>query len=331
MESSATSSNVALTNARQEGSNRRSTKCCTKFVSILCSNLGVCLLVLVYTGLGAVLFTSLEGHNMSHHRSLPVKHSPDSPSGDSSDTQVGDAASNPSLGDTAPKSETLRKTSPESGEPTDKTAAAAAVIGSGEFDTQLLRHQTVERLWSITESLNILYRENWTRVVEKELRRYSEELLTSLIRQHNLADEAAASRKRHEDDAQEEFKEQWTFAGSFLYSLTVITTIGYGAVAPQTAVGRVATIVYALMGIPLMLLYLSSVGDLLSRGLKYIWGRLCRCRTPKPGPKLAPPPPPLSLSPPYSHSHNFKNGGCPPDCNNPDHAPIPVTFCMVIM
>ena len=35
---------------------------------------------------------------------------------------------------------------------------------------------------------------------------------------------------------------------------------GYGSVAPQTGLGKMATIIYALLGIPLMLLYLSSVG-----------------------------------------------------------------------
>jgi hypothetical protein len=185
--------------------------------------------VLVYTALGAILFTSLEGQNISHHRSLTVEHpTPDTinhlesqnsniPISQSSETQhiPPHEADQPQ--------ENIRKSNQGSPE---TQAEVAAVISGGEFDTQILRHQTVERLWSITESLNILYRENWTRVVEKELRRYSEELLTSLIRQHNLADEAAASRKRHQDDGKPPHLEQWTFAGSFLYSLTVITTIG---------------------------------------------------------------------------------------------------------
>lgn len=46
---------------------------------------------------------------------------------------------------------------------------------------------------------------------------------------------------------------------------------GYGNLSPVTTVGRCITIVYALIGIPLCLIVLASVGKLLTRAIKYVW------------------------------------------------------------
>lgn len=44
---------------------------------------------------------------------------------------------------------------------------------------------------------------------------------------------------------------------------------------PQTPWGRVITIVYALIGIPLMLLYLSTMGETLAKNFRRVYSRLC--------------------------------------------------------
>ncbi|KAL4144045.1 hypothetical protein QTP88_006279 [Uroleucon formosanum] len=69
--------------------------------------------------------------------------------------------------------------------------------------------QTVEKLWKITEDLNILYRDNWTRLAEEEILKFQD----SLIRKYGGPNQTD---RRH----------RWNFASSFLYSLTLITTIG---------------------------------------------------------------------------------------------------------
>ncbi|KAJ8713179.1 hypothetical protein PYW08_008483 [Mythimna loreyi] len=71
---------------------------------------------------------------------------------------------------------------------------------------------------------------------------------------------------------------QWSFSSGFLYSLTVITTIGYGHLSPKTEWGKVVTILYALLGMPLFLLYLTNVGELLARWFKCIYALVCLCR-----------------------------------------------------
>ncbi|XP_034478797.1 TWiK family of potassium channels protein 7 [Drosophila innubila] len=71
---------------------------------------------------------------------------------------------------------------------------------------------------------------------------------------------------------------QWSFSGAFLYSLTVITTIGYGNITPTSDWGKLVTILYAIIGMPLFLLYLSNIGDVLAKSFKWIYSKVCLCR-----------------------------------------------------
>ncbi|XP_070179577.1 potassium channel subfamily K member 10-like isoform X2 [Littorina saxatilis] len=55
--------------------------------------------------------------------------------------------------------------------------------------------------------------------------------------------------------------DRWDFSGAFGFSISVVTTIGFGNLAPHTMKGKVVVVVYALMGIPLMLLLLAGIGE----------------------------------------------------------------------
>ncbi|XP_005083625.1 potassium channel subfamily K member 16 [Mesocricetus auratus] len=52
----------------------------------------------------------------------------------------------------------------------------------------------------------------------------------------------------------------WDFGSSFFYAGTVVTTIGYGNLAPSTEAGQVFCVFYALMGIPLNVVFLNHLG-----------------------------------------------------------------------
>ncbi|CAH1262401.1 KCNK10 [Branchiostoma lanceolatum] len=83
---------------------------------------------------------------------------------------------------------------------------------------------------------------------------------------------------------QEQTRRKWDFQASLGFALTVVTTMGYGHIAPASAVGKAICVLYALFGIPFTAVLVTNVahhvGDQIRKAaLKYhrVW-RLC-CRT----------------------------------------------------
>ncbi|CAH1990316.1 unnamed protein product [Acanthoscelides obtectus] len=103
------------------------------------------------------------------------------------------------------------------------TAVAASKANPKSDNTVIgeLRTETVDRLWSITENLNILYRENWTRLAAEEVLVFQEALLKILRNTETSYVTSGTGTMTYYQNFH-----KWSFSSSFLYSLTLITTIG---------------------------------------------------------------------------------------------------------
>uniref|UniRef100_A0A1B6IXA6 Potassium channel domain-containing protein n=1 Tax=Homalodisca liturata TaxID=320908 RepID=A0A1B6IXA6_9HEMI len=125
-----------------------------------------------------------------------------------------------------------------------------------------IRKNVTEDLWVMTRDSLVLRQDNWTGTVINRLRAFESELVVAM-------------RLKGWDGSEDLNSLQWTFHGALFYSIIVITTIGYGHIAPKTDLGKVTTIFYAIMGIPLMLLCLSNIGDIMANSFRFLYWRIC--------------------------------------------------------
>ena len=78
-------------------------------------------------------------------------------------------------------------------------------------DMKELRRITVQALWNITREFNVMFEGNWTKKVDDEILKFQNSIVEAVGEGY---------------DGRAEVASQWTFSGGFLYSLTVMTTIG---------------------------------------------------------------------------------------------------------
>ncbi|XP_022235679.1 TWiK family of potassium channels protein 18-like [Limulus polyphemus] len=122
------------------------------------------------------------------------------------------------------------------------------------IDLPDVRSVMADILWNISRIDNISENE-WQISAHLELKKYEGQVFQAISSSATTIDEAR----------------QWTFFGSLFFCGTVYTTIGYGNIAPSTTAGRAATIVYAFIGIPLLLMVLADLGKLFTRAIKFLF------------------------------------------------------------
>ncbi|XP_050536571.1 potassium channel subfamily K member 18-like [Daktulosphaira vitifoliae] len=121
-----------------------------------------------------------------------------------------------------------------------------------------LKNDCLGELWNITVTMHVLHELNWTKMVYEPLHKFETQIMSTTNIQ-----------------GYDKNTEQWSLTGALLYSVTVITTIGYGNLAPKTPQGKIVTMVYALFGVPLMLLCISNLGSLLAGTFQFAYSHTC--------------------------------------------------------
>ena len=81
-------------------------------------------------------------------------------------------------------------------------------------DMEEVKRDHLQQLWALTERVNVLHPENWTAHADRILENY-----TAMVH-------VFVKKRGWDGNFDEENEYQWSFAGSLLYSITVITTIG---------------------------------------------------------------------------------------------------------
>lgn len=66
---------------------------------------------------------------------------------------------------------------------------------------------------------------------------------------------------------------KWSLFSALLFTITTISTVGYGHVTPLTWEGRVVCVCYASMGIPIFLMCLTHLSSALGKMFKFIYAK----------------------------------------------------------
>ncbi|XP_052273627.1 TWiK family of potassium channels protein 18-like [Dreissena polymorpha] len=126
-------------------------------------------------------------------------------------------------------------------------------------------NETLEKIVDLYEEAEphmVLDKATWNERVNRMLKDYEQEVFR-------------LTRTLDWDGRFEGDEYQWSFANSLLYSVTVITTIGYGNITPKTTAGRLLTILYGLGGIPLAMLCLGNIGDVMANVFRVFYRCAC--------------------------------------------------------
>ncbi|CAL1546677.1 unnamed protein product, partial [Lymnaea stagnalis] len=121
------------------------------------------------------------------------------------------------------------------------------------------REKHIEVLWNYTSSLNVLHPSEWKDKVNERLKEFEQEIYEAKEKGWDGINDYTPRTTK------------WTYPTALLFSVTIITTIGYGDLVPITSEGKIASMLYAVFGIPLVLLCLTNLGSFLATLYRFTW------------------------------------------------------------
>lgn len=128
--------------------------------------------------------------------------------------------------------------------------------------TSLIHNETIKVLWNFTERLNVLHKEKWKADVNDSLFTFQERIVREVK-------DTGYDGRSHD--------EVWTFSAALMFCLSIFTMIGYGHMTPRTEWGKIAVIFYAILGIPLYIVYFMNMGRVFAKSFKFLYRTMHRC------------------------------------------------------
>lgn len=127
-------------------------------------------------------------------------------------------------------------------------------------EIQFHRKKYMVQLYKVALKNNIFDEKNFSIDTDRVLKNYQDKVVE--IFKHGYSEYSTS--------------DMWTFPAALMFSLSVITMIGYGNLVPKTNYGKLVAVIYALFGIPLYILFFLNVGDALAGVFRYVQKRFLK-------------------------------------------------------